>query len=108
MSAENSSKVWSPRPTRNIPGAAEAGGFAISPGFVQRADNRMYEELRTAVLAEERQRRISLGLSPDPPNRATRFKNWILKREERSIGTNVMQPVDIEIKKSSPLGGTHK
>lgn len=52
-------------------------------GFIQRADNRMYEELRAAVYAEERQRRISLGLPPDPPKKMARLKNWLLNREEQ-------------------------
>lgn len=48
----------------------------------------MYEELRTAVLAAERQRRISLGLSPDPPKGMARFKNWLLNRQEQANGTD--------------------
>lgn len=43
----------------------------------------MYEELRAAVYAEERQRRISLGLPPDPPKKMARLKNWLLNREEQ-------------------------
>lgn len=73
-------KIWSSHASNNIPPGAMGSGFQA--GFVQTADNRMYNELRAAVKAEERQRRISLGLPPDPPKGMARFKNWLLKREE--------------------------
>lgn len=59
----------------------------------------MYSELRTAVLAEERQRRISLGLPPDPPKGMARFKNWLLKREEQPVRIGSSEVGSKEIKK---------
>lgn len=59
----------------------------------------MYEELRAAVLAEERQRRISLGLPPDPPKKLARFKNWLLNHREQAVEMGGMTVGGEDIKK---------
>lgn len=87
MSTSEKEKIWSSRPTRRIPSGCY-GGCGIQPGFLQTADNRMYEDLRTAVLREERERRISLGLPPDRPTGMAKFKNWIKGKKEPDIWTS--------------------
>lgn len=91
-------KVWSSRISNSIP-PGEAG-FGPQAGFLQTADNRMYNELRVAVEAEERRRRISLGLPPDPPKGLARFKNWLLKREELPVRVGGVDGGSEEIKKT--------
>lgn len=95
---DQKSKVWSSSPTRSILVGCY-GGTGIQPGFSQAADNRMYSELRRAVLASEKERCISLGLPPEPPKGMTRFKNWILNRQEQSVGTGASNVSGEEIKK---------
>lgn len=98
MTTNPPSKVWSSHPTRSIPAGAY-GGCGVQPGFVQTADNRMYGELRAAVEAEERRRRISLGLPPDPPKKMARIKNWLLNREEQASSVGVSDGGSEEVKK---------
>lgn len=83
-------------PSRALPsGAGTLGSGIYNPmGFDQTADNDMYNQLRNKVVAEERERRISQGLSPDPPNRFERFKKWFQHREDKQSDVVSAQAIE--------------